>query len=75
MTVLLVDNYHSCTYNLVHLLQELGYYRGTPSGSFGPSTRQAIAAFQQANALPGTGILTHAQLDLLIATARKAGKS
>ena len=57
-----------------HLLQELGYYRGTPSGSFGPSTRQAIAAFQQANALPATGILTHAQLDLLITAARKAGK-
>ena len=57
-----------------HLLQELGYYRGTPSGSFGPSTRQAIATFQKANTLPATGILTHAQLDLLMAAARKAGK-
>jgi predicted Ser/Thr protein kinase len=70
------DETFSRAYRLIaqHLLQELGYYRGTPSGSFGPSTRQAIAAFQKANALPATGILTHAQLDLLMTAARKAGK-
>jgi len=58
-----------------HLLQDLGYYRGALSGSFGASTRQAIAAFQNAMGLPATGILTHGQLDTLMQIARKGGQA
>ena len=37
-------------------LRNLGYYQGTPDGSFGPGTRSAVASFQSANNLTADGI-------------------
>jgi peptidoglycan hydrolase-like protein with peptidoglycan-binding domain len=42
------------------------YYSGPIDGLIGPKTKQALAAFQRANGLPGRGSLT-------VATARALG--
>ncbi|MGE0116755.1 MAG: serine/threonine-protein kinase [Dongiaceae bacterium] len=47
-------------------LSAAGFYRGTADGSFGPATRAAIAAYQRANDLPATGILTPAEIAALL---------
>ncbi|MDT8856653.1 peptidoglycan-binding protein [Paracoccaceae bacterium Fryx2] len=47
-------------------LQWFGHYRSAIDGAFGPGTRNAMAAWQEANALPPTGILTTAQRALLL---------
>lgn len=41
---------------LQNVLNELKYYNGGADGKFGPLTRDALAAFQVANGLPGTGV-------------------
>jgi predicted Ser/Thr protein kinase len=47
-------------------LRDLGFYRGSASGSFGPATRAAITTYQQANKAAATGTLTPEQIaDLL----------
>jgi predicted Ser/Thr protein kinase len=47
-------------------LRDLGFFRGSANGSFGPATRAAIAAYQQANKTAATGTLTPEQIaDLL----------
>lgn len=38
-------------------LYNLGYYKGTIDGVFGPATQRAIEIFQRANSLPITGRL------------------
>lgn len=43
--------------SLQNRLTELGYYEGPVDGVFTTETRDALAAFQQANGLVGTGIL------------------
>jgi hypothetical protein len=43
-------------------LRDLGFFRGSANGSFGPATRQAITAYQQANKLAATGTLTPEQI-------------
>jgi tRNA A-37 threonylcarbamoyl transferase component Bud32 len=47
-------------------LSAAGLYRGAADGSFGPATREAIAAYQRANNLPATGILTPAEIAALL---------
>ncbi|MDD4237791.1 MAG: peptidoglycan-binding protein [Desulfotomaculaceae bacterium] len=37
-------------------LRDLGYYQGTPDGSFGPATHSAVASYQSANNLTVDGI-------------------
>jgi hypothetical protein len=39
-------------------LTALGYYRGRIDGIYGPQTRSAVIQFEQAQGLPGTGVLT-----------------
>jgi hypothetical protein len=39
-------------------LTALGYYRGRIDGVYGPQTRSAVIQFEQAQGLPGTGVLT-----------------
>jgi raffinose/stachyose/melibiose transport system substrate-binding protein len=51
------------------LLAEAGHYRGTLDGAIGPMSRTALAAFQEAAQLPGTGYLDATTLDRLIAEA------
>ncbi len=38
-------------------LKNLGYYKGSVDGSFGPATRKAVEMFQGENGLPVTGRL------------------
>src|SRR5262249_9787307 len=47
-------------------LPDLGFFRGSANGSFGPATRQAIAAYQQANKSGATGMLTPEQIAALL---------
>lgn len=42
-------------------LEWFGHYKGAHDGDFGPGTRAAIAAWQTANGLPDTGVLTEAE--------------
>jgi peptidoglycan hydrolase-like protein with peptidoglycan-binding domain len=56
-------------------LSQLGYDPGVADGVYGPRTRQALAAFQQAQQLPVTGVLdtpTLQALDLAISSAPTA---
>ncbi len=46
-------------------LQRLGYYQGALDGLYGPQTRQAVAAFQQTQALQVDGIVGPQTLALL----------
>lgn len=52
--------------DLQRAMQFFGTYAGKIDGSFGKGTRAAIAAWQAANGLPETGVLTTAQRDRLI---------
>lgn len=52
--------------DLQRAMQFFGTYPGKIDGSFGKGTRAAMAAWQAANGLPETGILTTAQRDRLI---------
>jgi Putative peptidoglycan binding domain len=47
-------------------LRDLGLFRGSANGSFGPVTREAIAAYQRANNLDATGTLTPEQIAKLL---------
>ena len=38
-------------------LMELGYFRDSVDGQFGPVTKNALAEFQKANGLPANGVL------------------
>ncbi|MEA2701490.1 MAG: spore germination protein [Candidatus Parcubacteria bacterium] len=40
---------------LQNILVAKGYLKATPNGYFGPATKEAVAAWQRANGLPGTG--------------------
>jgi peptidoglycan endopeptidase LytE len=53
-------------------LHALGYYQGTPDGSFGPGTRSAVASFQSANNLTADGIAGEATLGMLSLLASEA---
>ena len=43
-------------WKLQEKLQALGYYEGEVDGQFGPSTRDAVIAFQQKNGLDADGL-------------------
>ncbi len=43
-----------------------GHYEAAVDGAFGPGTRAAIAAWQQAQGLPATGVLTRAERQRLL---------
>jgi peptidoglycan hydrolase-like protein with peptidoglycan-binding domain len=47
-------------------LQWFGFYQGGIDGAFGPGTRASMAAWQEAQALEPTGILTSRQRKMLI---------
>jgi peptidoglycan hydrolase-like protein with peptidoglycan-binding domain len=47
-------------------LRDLGFFRGSANGSFGPATREAITAYQRANSLDVTGTLTSEQIGKLL---------
>jgi peptidoglycan hydrolase-like protein with peptidoglycan-binding domain len=47
-------------------LRDFGFFRGSANGSFGPATREAIAAYQRANNLAATGTLTPAEIANLL---------
>ena len=52
-----------------------GYDPGQPDGAFGPRTRGAIQAWQQANGYAATGELTGGQAERLLAAASPPGAS
>ena len=43
--------------NVQHALKELGYYQGDVTGSLGPGTRRALAAYQADSGLEATGVV------------------
>jgi predicted Ser/Thr protein kinase len=47
-------------------LRDLGFFRGSANGSFGPATRDAITAYQRAHNLAATGMLTPEQIAALL---------
>jgi len=47
-------------------LRDLGFFRGSANGSFGPATREAIAGYQRANNLGATGTLAPEQIAYLL---------
>ena len=47
-------------------LRDLGFLRGSANGSFGPVTREAVAAYQRASGLDPTGALTPEQIAKLL---------
>lgn len=47
-------------------LRDLGFFRGSANGSFGPATRAAIAAYQRASKSEATGMLTPEQIAALL---------
>jgi peptidoglycan hydrolase-like protein with peptidoglycan-binding domain len=49
-------------------LRQLGYYAGPVDGSWGPESRAAMAAFQQARGLPASGQPDQASLNALAMT-------
>ena len=51
--------------DLQNRLAALGYYRGEIDGEFGPATREAVTAFQRANALDADGIVGEETRQLL----------
>jgi hypothetical protein len=51
--------------NVQRALKQLGYYAGGTTGSLGPSTRQALANFQEANGLEVTGAIDAATVEAL----------
>ena len=53
-------------------LHWFGFYSAAIDGAFGPGTRTAMAAWQEANALTASGILTTAQRATLLAAYRAA---
>lgn len=51
-------------------LAQLGYDVGTPDGSFGPSTKAAVIAFQtDKNITPADGVVDEATWNALLATS------
>jgi peptidoglycan hydrolase-like protein with peptidoglycan-binding domain len=57
----------SAVVDLQRLLAAAGYNPGTIDGVFGPKTRAAVLAFQQAKGLATTGLVTRATLEALTA--------
>jgi len=53
-------------------LQWFGFYTSAIDGAFGPGTRKSMAAWQEANGLAPTGILTTLQRQTLLATQAQA---
>jgi len=53
-------------------LHWFGFYSAAIDGAFGPGTRTAMAAWQEANALTASGILTTTQRSTLLAAYRAA---
>ena len=53
-------------------LQWFGFYTARIDGAFGPGTRKSMAAWQEANGLEPSGILTTAQRDSLLAAYQTA---
>ncbi len=58
--------------SLQQRLNDLGYWLGTPDGSVGPTTQQAVYAFQKVEGLPRTGRLDAATTKKLRAAKRPA---
>ena len=56
-------------------LASLGFSPGPADGDFGPRTRAAVEAWQEAKGYQATGALTRAQADALVAVGEKAGGS
>ncbi|MGH9223818.1 MAG: L,D-transpeptidase family protein [Acidimicrobiales bacterium] len=56
-------------------LRELGYWLGTPDGSFGDLTAQAVMAFQKVNGLERDGIAGATTLAALDEAGRPEGRS
>ena len=55
-------------------LTALNYSAGAADGLFGPATRRAIRAWQAAKEFAGTGYLTRAQADTLMAQGREVAR-
>ena len=55
-------------------LADLGFKVGSQDGLFGPRTRAAIAAYQNAESLPETGYLTQDQFSEVVAKGEQARK-
>ena len=53
-------------------LQWFGFYPARVDGAFGPGTRKSMAAWQEANGLEATGILTTMQRETLVAAYDQA---
>jgi peptidoglycan hydrolase-like protein with peptidoglycan-binding domain len=53
---------------LQRALARVGFDPGTPDGTFGPSTEEAVVAFQQANGLSPDGIVGPETADALSRT-------
>lgn len=53
-------------------LQWFGFYAARVDGAFGPGTRKSMAAWQEANGLEPTGILTTMQRETLVAAYDQA---
>lgn len=53
-------------------LQWFGHYSAAIDGAFGPGTRKSMAAWQEANGLEPTGVLTTRQREVLLAAYAKA---
>ena len=53
-------------------LASLGFSPGPADGDFGPRTRAAVGAWQEAKGYQATGALTQAQADALVAVGEKA---
>lgn len=60
---------------LQHRLQELGYWLGTPDGSYGGLIEQAVTAFQKVEGLTPDGVAGVATVEVLAHAGRAQSRS